>query len=115
MEYDVDTICFGHMLYDLGDDGVYHSATQAFQKITINDEVRYMNLAGNKVYYGHLTDGHEKSGISETASLASVIGNPSKKYVSKQMIRLYLLKYKVLCSKNSQKYIEFDRNTAKSK
>lgn len=106
MKYDVDKICFGQVFYNLGNDGVYFSSPQAFQKVIMGDEVKYMNLSGNKVYSRYCAESGKTSGINEGASLASVIGNPSKKSVSKQMIRLYLLKYIVLTNKNRKRYVD---------
>ena len=115
MKYDVNTICFGEMFYNLGDDGVYFSSPDAFQKIIKDNEVKYKEISGSKIYSGYSANSDKNTGVNELASLSSIIGDSSKKYVSKTMIKLYLAKYKILLNSQRKKNISEYQAEKKSK
>lgn len=111
MKYKVEAICFGEIKYDLGPDGIYYSYPRAFERVVVDNEIKYRDLSGKKTY----NNNSARVGIKEKASLASVMNDYSKEYVSRSMIKLYLLKYMAKNAKSKKLYFKDGEIVEKSK
>ncbi len=95
-KYDSNLIYFGNLVHTL-EDGEWFSSNNVYEKI---DEETYRLVINDKSFKTFKEDLNNNVGCSDLYPLSAIIGSESK-MLTMPMIKLYRLKYKLLCGTNN--------------
>lgn len=88
--FDVDSIYFGNLVYNTGNDGYYHTGTELFEKID-DDLYKPINRKAKVNVYTPKTTKYLT--VNNLYPLKDFINDNTKKEISSSKLKLYLIKY----------------------